>query len=98
MATAFGSLEDAFAILAEPDHPRWAEAFSYLAMEPDAGQLLIEAFRDSLEEMGVEPSAQDPVTGEPAYALADIAAAVGVSAEDLESAMAAAKPETSEDL
>ncbi len=93
MTSSFDSIETAFAILGDPGNPRWAEAFSFLAMEPDTGQLVIEAFRETLEQMGVEPTGTDATSGEPAYALADIAGAMGVSAEDLEAAMTSFRPE-----
>jgi hypothetical protein len=51
---------------------------------------MIETFRETLEELGIPPTGTDPVTGEPAYALADIARAMGVSERDLGQAVAAA--------
>lgn len=93
MTTPFDSIETAFAILGDPEDPRWAAAFSFLAMEPDTGQLMIEAFRETLEQMGIEPTGTDATSGEPAYVLADIAGAMGVSAEDLEAAMASTHPD-----
>ena len=74
-------------VLSNPEDPSWAEAFSFLAQQPETGQLMIETFRDTLQQMGVEPSATDPVTGEPSYGLADIARAMGIPAEQLETAM-----------
>lgn len=90
---AFDSIEAAFATLADPDNPAWADAFSYLAQQPETGQLMIETFRETLEQMGIEPTSKDPASGEPAYSLADIARAMGVPPEELEIAMETAARE-----
>lgn len=87
MQPPFESLEAAFTVLSNPEDPAWADAFSFLAQQPETGQLMIETFRDTLADMGIEPSAKDPVTGEPTYGLADIARAMGIPGEDLEAAM-----------
>ena len=50
---------------------------------------MIETFRETLEELGIPPTGTDPATGEPAYALADIARAMGVPERDLGQAVAA---------
>jgi hypothetical protein len=48
---------------------------------------MIETFRETLEQMGVAPSGTDPVTGEPAYGLREIAQAMGVPEADLDAAV-----------
>jgi hypothetical protein len=88
----FDSIGNAFAVLADPGNPRWTEVFGFLAMEPETGQIMIEAFRKSPEGMGTEPTGTDPVKSGPAHALVDIARAMGVPAEDLDRAMAATQP------
>jgi hypothetical protein len=90
MEQPFDTLDAAFMTLANPEDPRWSDAFSFLARQPETGQLIIDTFRETLEQMGVEPSGTDPSTGEPSYSLADIARAMGVPAEELEGAMARA--------
>lgn len=87
MTPPFDSLDAAFMVLSDPEDPAWADAFSFLAQQPETGQLMIETFRETLEQIGVAPSGTDPATGEPSYGLADIARAMGVPAETLEDAM-----------
>ena len=81
------SIQDALAELADPSSPHWYEAFGFLASHPDAATLLLEAFQDTLAQMGVEPSGVDPVTGHPRYSLSDVARAMGVSEPDLEASV-----------
>ena len=90
MFKPFESLDAAFMVLSDPEDPRWADAFGFLAQQPETGQLMIETFRETLGQMGVEPSGVNPSTGEPAYSLADIARAMGIPPEDLEASMEAA--------
>ena len=92
MNAPFDSIGTAFSELADPGNPRWTEVFGFLAMEPETGQIMIEAFRESPEEMGTEPTGTDPVKSWPAHALVDIARAMGVPAEELDRAMAASLP------
>jgi hypothetical protein len=74
----FASPEAALAVLSDPREPRWADAFAYLSAHPDTGASLLEAFRDTLAQLGVEPGGVDPVTGEPVYSAADVARAMGL--------------------
>jgi hypothetical protein len=83
----FSSIEDAFAALAKPGSPEWAEAFSFLARHPDSAALMLQTFRETLEQMGVEPSGTDPITGEPGYSLAHVARAMGSPEDDLDLAV-----------
>ena len=84
MSEKFSSIEEAFATLANPASPEWAEAFGFLAGHPDSAALMLETFRETLEQMGVEPSGTDAVTGEPKYSLADVARAMGIPEVDLD--------------
>ena len=90
MQRPFDNLDAAFTTLSNPEDPRWADAFSFLAQQPDTAQLVMETFRETLEQMGVEPTGKDPFTGEPSYSLADVARAMGVPADALDDAMAQA--------
>ena len=90
MTTPFASVEDAFQALGDPGSPAWGAAFAYLSSQPETATLMIETFRETLEELGIPPTGTDPATGEPAYALADIARAMGVPERDLGQAVAAA--------
>jgi|APFre7841882724_1041349.scaffolds.fasta_scaffold321296_1 hypothetical protein len=87
MAYAFSSIEAAFQTLADPSNPAWAAAFAFLSAHPETASLMIETFRETLEQMGVAPSGTDPVTGEPAYGLREIAQAMGVPEADLDAAV-----------
>ncbi|MEN8174871.1 MAG: hypothetical protein ABFS23_03855 [Pseudomonadota bacterium] len=93
MATSIDNPEAAFMALADPQNPQWAEAFAYLANQPETAQVIMDTFKETLQQMGVEPSGTSPATGEPSYSLADIARAMEIPAADLEVAMeeAAAK-------
>ncbi len=53
---------------------------------------MVETLRETLGQMGFEPSDTDPLTGEPAYCVRDIPRAIGVPETDLETAMAHAEP------
>ena len=87
MTTTFDSIEAAFMTLSDPSRPEWGHAFRFLASHPDTAQLMLETFRETLEQMGVEPSGRDPATGAPAYALVDVARAMGVLEADLDAAV-----------
>ncbi len=89
MSSEFHSVEAAFQALADPGHPAWGAAFAYLAARPETAALMLETFRETLEQMGLPPSGRDPVTGEPMYELNDIAQAMGIPATDLDQALAA---------
>jgi hypothetical protein len=84
MSTKFDSVEAAFMTLADPRSPDWADAFSFLSRHPRTTQMVIDTFRESLEQMGIEPTGIDPATGEPTFGLSDVARAMGVPEEDLE--------------
>lgn len=83
MSDPFDSIEDALLVLANPQDPAWGEAFQLLASHPDTAELMLETFRETLRQLGVEPSGRDPQTGEPIYALDDVARALGLAAQDL---------------
>ena len=93
MSTEFDSVEAAFMTLANPGSPDWADAFSFLSRHPRTLQMMIETFRETLEQMGIEPTDTDPATGEPTFGLSDVARAMGVPAEDLEPPVEPAKKE-----
>ena len=86
MTISFDSVEAAFMTLSDPTDPAWAEAFGFLAARPETSRLMIETFRETLEQMGVEPSGTDPASGSPAYNLADVAKAMGIPPGELETA------------
>lgn len=65
----------------------WGEAFRFLASQPETASLMLGTFRETLEQMGVEPSGADPVTGEPRYSLSDVARAAGVPESQLDVAI-----------
>ena len=83
MSAAFDSRDEALAALADPASPRWVAAFAYLASRTETVDLILETFGETLEQMGVAPSGQDPATGEPAYVLEDVAGAMGIPLADL---------------
>lgn len=87
MDQPFATIEAAFATLADPLDPNWGSAFALLAARPETADLMIETFRETLEQMGVAPTGTDPATGQPSFALADIARALGVPEADLDSAV-----------
>lgn len=93
MAESFDSIETALMTLSNPGNPDWGAAFAWLSSQPETAALMQEVFRETLEEMGVEPSETDPITGEPSYSLADVARAMGASEADLELAIREANPE-----
>ena len=84
-------VEQAFVALADPSNPAWGEAFRFLSGHPDTAEMMIETFTETLEQMGVEPTGTDPATGWPAYALADIAHAMGLPEADLDAAAQASE-------
>ena len=92
MSESFATVQEAFGILADPADARWAEAFGFLAAQPETAQLMRETFRDTLREMGAEAGGVDPATGEPMYTLADVARALGIPETDLDRALADAEP------
>jgi len=83
----FRTVEDAFRALADPSSPVWADAFGFLSEHPETAQFMLDTFRETLQQMGVEPSGTDPVTGEPGYGLADVARAMGVPEAELDAAV-----------
>ena len=87
MTRTFDSIEAAFMALSDPSRPEWGEAFRFLSGHPDTAQLMLETFQETLEQMGIEPSDTDPVTGAPAYSLADVARAMGIPQADLDEAV-----------
>jgi hypothetical protein len=97
MRSTFASVEDALLTLSNPEDPQWAAAFSFLASHPDTAELILETFRDTLEEMGAEAGRVDPLTGEPVYSLADVARALGIPESALENAFSEARDQGSED-
>jgi hypothetical protein len=93
MSEHFGSLEEALLALSNTDSPDWVRAFNYLAAHPETARAMADTFRETLEQMGVEAGGVDPQTGEPVYALADVARALGVPQADLDAAVAEAETE-----
>ena len=91
MVKPFSSLDEAFAALANPSDPRWGSAFAYLSAHPETASLMLETFRETLEQLGVAPSGVDPITGEPSFGLREIAQALGVPEADLDAAVTRAK-------
>jgi hypothetical protein len=89
MAKPFSSIEEAFAALANPGDPRWGAAFAFLSAHPDTASLMVESFRETLEQVGIAPTGTDPDTGEPSFGLRDIARALGVPEADLDAAATA---------
>jgi hypothetical protein len=94
MSGGFESVQEAVGVLADPEDPRWGEAFAYLSAHPDTAQLMLETFRDTLAEMGAEAGGVDPLTGEPLYAPGDVASALGIPEVDLDPAVAEPAPGT----
>lgn len=88
MLTMISSVEEAFQTLSDPSNPTWGAAFAYLSSHPETASLMIETFRETLEQMGVAPTGTDPASGEPSFSLRDIARALGVSETDLDDAVA----------
>lgn len=50
-------------------------------------RVMIETYRETLEQMGVSPTGTDPVAGEPSFGQQGIARALGVPRSDLDSAV-----------
>lgn len=84
MTQTFESMEQAFMVLANPQDPQWPAAFGYLASHPDTAKMMLEAFQDTLQDMGAEPSGLDPDSGEPIYTLKDVAQAMGIPETELD--------------
>jgi hypothetical protein len=78
------AFEDALEVIAEPADPRWLAAFALLSRHPETAGMVQEAFRETLEEMGVPPSGVDRRTGEPVFGLGTVARTLGVPEEALE--------------
>lgn len=91
MGGTLDSVEDALLVLGSPGDPRWGEAFRYLMKDPATQGLMLKAFREPLDQMGVPPSARDPKTGEPVYSAADVARALGVAEADFDDSPVGAK-------
>jgi hypothetical protein len=89
MSNPFLSVDEAFRALADSGRPDWAAAFSFLAGHPDTAQAMLEAFADTLQDLGVTPGGQDPESGEPMYTLRDMAQALGIPESALGQAMQA---------
>ena len=87
MNKTFDSPEEAFAALANPGSPEWAQAFTFLFTHPDTSGVMLETFRETLKEMGAESSGIDPHSGEPVYTLSDVSKALGIAETDLGGAM-----------
>lgn len=87
MNDTFENVQDAFMALSNPEDPRWAAAFRFLAAHPETAQMMLETFQETLREMGAEASGEDPVTGEPVYSLTDVARALGITEGGLGSAV-----------
>jgi len=84
MSRSFDTVEEAFFLLADPQHPDWGAAFAFLAMHPDMADDMRETLCDTLEQMGVEPNGTDAKTGLPTFSAEDVARAIGVPAAELE--------------
>jgi hypothetical protein len=91
MTEPFDSIEAALMALSNPGSPDWGDAFRWLSSHPDTAALMQDVFRETLEQMGIEPSEIDPVSGEPSYSLADVARALGASEDELDLAVQQAK-------
>lgn len=81
------TIEDALLVLADPTHSAWSQAFRFLCDHPETAAVMLDTFRDTLAELGIAPSGTDPETGEPAYALGDVARAMGIPEADLDAAV-----------
>jgi hypothetical protein len=84
MSTTFDSIEAAFEALSNPGSSDWARAFAFLFTNPETSDVMLETFRETLQDMGVEPSGNDSDTGEPIYTLSDVSKALGIAESDLE--------------
>ncbi len=84
MAIRFDSIEVAFEVLSDPSNEGWAQAFAFLFSSPETSSLIMETFRDTLADMGAEPTGTDPESGEPAYSLEDVAKAMGIPVSELQ--------------
>ena len=87
MTETFESPESALMALSDPASPDWLSAFAYLSQHPQTSQLMMEIFRETLEQMGIEPSGTDPVSGEPSFTLRDVARAMGLPETELDLAI-----------
>lgn len=84
MTSPIDTPDQAFAALANPGDPNWGAAFALLASQPETAQLMLEAFAETLEQLGVVPSGIDPASGLPAYSLDDVTRALGVPMAELD--------------
>ena len=87
MTESFDSIEAALMALANPGSPDWGHAFAWLSNHPETAELMQEVFQETLQQMGVEASETDPLTGEPSYSLAAVARALGASEAELDLAV-----------
>jgi hypothetical protein len=90
----FASVEEAFGVLANPEDPRWFQAFALLMRHPGSAPVVQEAFRETLEALGARSTGVDPTTGQAVFRVEDVARALGVPAEALEAAGEAGRRET----
>ena len=87
MSAPFESVEEMFLRLSDPTHTSWPDAFRFLYTHPETAGPMMHAFRDTLSQLGVEPSGKDPATGESIYSLSDVAQVFGVPMDDLGAAI-----------
>ncbi|MCU0833359.1 MAG: hypothetical protein MUC77_02810 [Chromatiaceae bacterium] len=91
------TIEHALLVLADPTDAAWSQAFRFLCDHPETAGIMLDTFRDTLMELGIEPSATDPKTGEPTYALGDVARAMGIPEADLGAAVSEYDPDPPQD-
>ena len=84
MTDTFTNPEQALQALSDPSSANWLAAFAYLSQHPETAELMLETFRETLEQMGIAPSGVDEQSGEPAYSLRDVARAMGIPESDLD--------------
>lgn len=94
MTDTFDSPDSALTVLSDPGNPDWLSAFAYLSRHPQTAQLMMETFRETLEQMGIEPSGTDPVSGEPSFTLRDVARAMGLPETELDVAIEESRQDT----
>lgn len=87
MIDTFENPESALLVLSDPSSPDWLAAFAYLSQLPETARLMLETFSETLEQMGMEPSGKDPLSGEPVFTLRDVARAMGLPETELDLAM-----------
>ena len=76
-------VETAFEALSNPGSADWAQAFAFLFTHPDTSEMMLETFRETLQDMGAEPTGMDPRTGEAIYTLSDASRALGIAESEL---------------